>query len=133
MKRLAVAIVVAGLSATAHAGAQAVAHDQGETARRAVTGNEGVSTMVVMDRPTFRVLRDFFEPGSVRRMHSHESMYHVVTVITGAVRIAFEDSPPIDVTQGEVLHLDGGVRHSIENIGSVVATMVEVFGKVDGG
>ena len=110
--------------------AQAVAEDQGESSRRAVTGDTGVSWMVVMDRAEFRVLRDFFEPGAVRRMHSHESTYHVVTVVTGTLRITVDGSLPVDVAQGEVLHLDGGVTHSIENIGTVTATIVEVFNKV---
>lgn len=132
MKCLVVASVVI-LGASTGVRAQVVAEHQGETARRAVAGNDGVSTMVVMDRPAFRVLRDFFEPGAVRRMHAHESAYHVMTVITGTIRIGFEEAAPIDVTQGEVLHLDGGVRHSIENVGTVPATLIEVFDKADAG
>jgi quercetin dioxygenase-like cupin family protein len=89
--------------------------------------------MVVMDQEAFRVLRDFFEPGAMRTMHAHESAYHVMTVITGTLRIGFEGAAPIEVTQGEVLHLDGGVRHSIENIGTNTATLIEVFDKVAGG
>jgi len=133
MQRLVGSCAVAMLAATIGVGAQAVAEHQGETARRAVTDNPGVSSMVVMDQEAFRVLRDFFEPGAMRTMHAHESAYHVMTVITGTLRIGFEGAAPIEVTQGEVLHLDGGVRHSIENIGTNTATLIEVLDKVAGG
>ena len=130
---MAVMAVMAVIGTTASADAQVVAADQGETARRDVRDNPGVSSMVVMERPAFRVLRDFFEPGAVRVMHTHESAYHVITGITGTLRIEIEGAASVDVAPGEVLHLEGGVRHSIENIGAVPATIVEVFGKIDAG
>jgi hypothetical protein len=51
---------------------------------RPVAGDPGISSMVVMDRPDFRVLRDWAEPGAVRRMHNHaDATYHVFTLLTG--------------------------------------------------
>ena len=35
----------------------------------------------------------------------------------------------MDVTQGQVLTLKGGAKHTFKNTGSVAATIVEVFGK----
>jgi hypothetical protein len=54
---------------------------------RPVTGDPGISSMLVMDRPEFRVLRDYAEPGATRRMHSHDdATYHVLTLVTGQLR-----------------------------------------------
>jgi L-ascorbate metabolism protein UlaG (beta-lactamase superfamily)/quercetin dioxygenase-like cupin family protein len=97
---------------------------------RPVTGDPGISSMPVMDRQDFRVLRDYAEPGATRRMHSHDdATYHVLTVVTGQLRLTIEGESPIDITQGQVIDLKGGARHTFTNTGTVAATIVEVFGK----
>jgi quercetin dioxygenase-like cupin family protein len=97
---------------------------------RPVTGDPGISSMPVIDRPDFRVLRDYAEPGATRRMHSHDdATYHVLTVVTGQLRFTIEGESPIDITQGQVIDLKGGARHTFTNTGTVAATIVEVFGK----
>lgn len=97
---------------------------------RPVTGDPGISSMVVMDRADFRVLRDWAEPGAVRRMHNHaEATYHVFTLVTGQLSLTIEGQPPIDVKPGDVVELKGGARHTFKNTGAVTATIVEVFGK----
>ena len=51
--------------------------------------------MVVLDRPEFRILRDYAEPGATRRMHSHDdATYHVFVLITGGLRLTIEGEPP---------------------------------------
>ena len=95
-----------------------------------VTGDPGISSMNVMERPDFRVLRDWAEPGAVRRMHNHaNTTYHVFTVVTGQLRLTIEGKEPIDVKQGDVVELPGGANHTFVNTGTVTATIVEVFGK----
>src|SRR5688500_16879139 len=95
-----------------------------------VTGDPGISSMNVMERPDFRVLRDWAEPGAVRRMHSHpNTTYHVFTVVTGQLRLTIEGKEPIDVKQGDVVELPGAANHAFVNTGTVTATIVEVFGK----
>src|SRR5262245_23951736 len=97
---------------------------------RPVAGDPGISTMLVMDQPQFRVLRDYAEPGAVRRMHSHDdATWHVFTLVTGQLTLTVEGEPPIEVTQGQVLSLKGGAKHTFKNTGTVAATIVEVFGK----
>ena len=97
---------------------------------RPVTGDPGISSMNVMERPEFRVLRDWAEPGAVRRMHNHpNTTYHVFTLVTGQLRLTIEGREPIDVKQGDVVDLPGGVNHTFVNTGTVTATIVEVFGK----
>ena len=97
---------------------------------RPVTGDPGISSMVVMDRPEFRVLRDWAEPGAVRRMHNHaDATYHVFTLLTGQLTLTIEGQAPIDVKAGDVVDLKGGAMHTFKNTGSVTATIVEVFGK----
>jgi quercetin dioxygenase-like cupin family protein len=97
---------------------------------RPVAGDPGISSMVVMDKPEFRVLRDYAEPGATRRMHSHDdAAWHVFTLVTGQLRLTIEGEPPVDVTQGQVLYLKGGAKHTFTNTGAVAATIVEVFGK----
>jgi len=109
------------------AGAQAVG---GADAARPVASAPGISSMLVMDRPEFRVLRDYAEPGATRRMHSHDdATYHVFTLITGQLRLTIEGESPVSVTQGQVLYLKGGAKHTFTNTGTVTATIVEVFGK----
>jgi len=95
-----------------------------------VAGDPGISSMNVMERPEFRVLRDWAEPGAVRRMHNHaNTTYHVFTLVTGQLRLTIEGREPIDVKQGEVIDLPGGANHTFVNTGTVTATIVEVFGK----
>lgn len=95
-----------------------------------VTGDPGISSMNVMERPEFRVLRDWAEPGAVRRMHNHaDATYHVFTLLTGQLTLTIEGQAPIDVKAGDVVDLKGGAMHTFKNTGSVTATIVEVFGK----
>ena len=95
-----------------------------------VAGDPGISSMNVMERPEFRVLRDWAEPGAVRRMHSHpNTTYHVLTLVTGQLRLTVEGKEPIDVKQGDVVELPGGANHTFVNTGTATATIVEVFGK----
>lgn len=112
---------------TANANAQAVG---GAEKARPVAGDPGISSMVVMDQPAFRVLRDYAEPGAVRRMHSHDdATWHVFTLVTGQLLLTVDGESPVEVTQGQVLNLKGGVKHTFKNTGTVTATIVEVFGK----
>ena len=115
------------LAMSSHAEAQAIG---GPEKGRPVTGDPGISSMVVMDRPDFRVLRDWAEPGAVRRMHNHaEATYHVFTLLTGQLALTVEGQEPVDVKAGDVLDLKGGAMHTFKNTGTVTATIVEVFGK----
>jgi quercetin dioxygenase-like cupin family protein len=96
----------------------------------AVKGDPGISSMRVMDRDQFFVLRDWADPGAVRRMHNHaNTTYHVFTLITGQLRLTIEGREPIDVKQGDVVDLPGGANHTFVNTGNVTATIVEVFGR----
>jgi quercetin dioxygenase-like cupin family protein len=124
MKRALIAL----LSATSiDLAAQAVG---GAEKARPVSGDPGVSSMLVLDQPEYRVLRDYAEPGAVRRMHSHDdATWHVFTLVTGQLTLTIEGEPTIDVMQGQVLSLKGGVKHTFRNTGAVTATIVEVFGK----
>ena len=95
-----------------------------------VSGDPGISSMNVLERPDFRVLRDWAEPGAVRRMHNHpNTTYHVFTLVTGQLRLTVEGKEPVDVKQGDVVELAGGANHTFVNTGTVTATIVEVFGK----
>src|SRR5437867_12682026 len=100
-------LLLAGLALAAPTvRAQAVG---GAEKARPVTGDPGVSTMLVIDRPEFRVLRDYAEPGATRRMHSHDdATYHVLTLVTGQLRLTIEGESPVDITQGQVIYLKGG-------------------------
>ena len=97
---------------------------------RPVAGDPGISSMVVMDRPEFRVLRDWAEPGAVRRMHNHaDATYHVFTLLTGQLTLTVEGQEPVEVKAGDAIDLKGGEMHTFKNTGTVTATIVEVFGK----
>lgn len=101
---------------------------------RPVAGDPGISSMVVVDKPEFRVLRDYAEPGATRRMHSHDdATYHVFTLVTGQLRLTIEGEPAQDVKPGQVLTLNGGAKHTFTNTGTATATIVEVFGKQQAG
>jgi len=121
------ALVVALVLCDSRLSAQAVG---GADKARPVAGDPGISSMVVMDQPEFRVLRDYAEPGATRRMHSHDdATWHVFTLVTGQLLLTIEGESPVEVTQGQVLNLKGGAKHTFKNTGSVTATIVEVFGK----
>jgi quercetin dioxygenase-like cupin family protein len=112
---------------SSNASAQAVG---GADKARPVVGDPGISSMVVMDQPEFRVLRDYAEPGAVRRMHSHDdATWHVFTLVTGQLLLTVDGESPVEVTQGQVLNLKGGAKHTFRNTGTGIATIVEVFGK----
>jgi quercetin dioxygenase-like cupin family protein len=90
----------------------------------------GITTMTVMDRPSFRVLRDWAEPGATRIMHAHAAVtYHVFTLVTGELTLTIEGQAPVNVKAGDVVELAPGARHTFTNPGKVTATIVEVFGK----
>ena len=126
MKTLAVAVVLS-VSMTGLLLAQAVG---GAEKGVPVKGDPGISSMRVIDRPDFFVLRDWAEPGAVRRMHNHpNTTYHIFTLVTGQLRLTIEGQPPIDVKQGEVVELNNAAMHTFVNTGTVTATIVEVFGK----
>jgi quercetin dioxygenase-like cupin family protein len=115
------------LALQSHPRAQAVG---GAEKARPVNGDPGLSTMVVLDEPKFRVLRDYAEPGATRRMHKHaDATWHVFTLVTGQLTLTVEGEAPVEVTQGQVLNLKGGVNHTFKNTGTATATIVEVFGK----
>jgi quercetin dioxygenase-like cupin family protein len=119
-------VIAATLSGTS-ARAQALG---GAERARPVAGDAGMSTMLVLDQPEFRVLRDYAEPGATRRLHSHDdATYHVFVLVTGQLSLTIENDSPIDVTAGQVLYLKGGAKHTFKNTGSMTATIVEIFGK----
>lgn len=96
-----------------------------------VKGDPGISSMRVLDRPDYFVLRDWAEPGAVRRMHNHpNTTYHVFTLVTGQLRLTIEGQPPMDVKAGDVVELNNAAMHTFVNTGNVTATIVEVFGRV---
>jgi quercetin dioxygenase-like cupin family protein len=122
-------LLAAALTLAAAPAAQAQAIG-GPEKGRAVAGDPGISSMVVMDRAEFRVLRDWAEPGAVRRMHNHaDATYHVFTLLTGQLTVTIEGQEPVEVKAGDVLELKGGVMHTFKNTGAHAATIVEVFGK----
>jgi mannose-6-phosphate isomerase-like protein (cupin superfamily) len=126
VRRLAFLFALTLCSATA-AFAQAVG---GADKARPVAGDPGISTMPVVDGPEFRVLRDYAEPGATRRMHAHaDATWHVFVLVTGQLVMTVDGESPVDVTQGQVLSLKGGVQHTFKNTGTVAATIVEVFGR----
>ena len=86
--------------------------------------------MVVMDQPQFRVLRDYAEPGAMRRMHAHDdATWHVFTLVTGPLLLTTDGESPVEVSLGQVVTLRGGAKHTFKNTGTVAATIVDVFGK----
>src|SRR5947207_13376648 len=115
-------LLLALVLAPTGASAQAVG---GAEKARAVAGDPGISSMVVLEQPEYRVLRDYAEPGATRRMHSHDdATWHVFTLVTGQLRLTIDGQAPVEVTQGQVLNLKGGARHTFTNTGSVAATIV---------
>jgi quercetin dioxygenase-like cupin family protein len=126
--RVSIAVALLGaLAVPSNAAAQAVA---GPERAKPVQGDPGISSMVVLDRPEFRILRDYAEPNATRRLHSHDdASYHVFVLITGKLRLTIDGEPPVEVNPGEALYLKGGAKHTFVNIGQVTSTIVEVFGK----
>jgi mannose-6-phosphate isomerase-like protein (cupin superfamily) len=125
LRAVLVAVVVGTVAPSAWA--QAVA---GPEKARPVQGDPGISSLVVINAPQFRVLRDYAEPNATRRMHNHaDATYHVFVLVTGRLLLTVEGEAPVEVGPGEALSLKGGVMHTFRNTGAVTATIVEVFGK----
>ena len=126
-RRSLIALLTLSALAAPLAHAQAVGGAEGA---KAVAGDPGISSMVVSETPDYRVLRDYAEPGATRRMHKHaDATWHVFTLITGKLVVTIEGGAPVEVTPGQVLNLQGGANHTFKNVGTVTATIVEVFGK----
>lgn len=107
--------------------AQAVANPE---KARPVAGDPGISSSTIIEQPQFRVLRDYAEPGAVRRMHNHaDATFHVFVLITGQLQVTVQGEPTVEVRPGEALTLKGGAMHTFVNTGKVAATIVEIFGK----
>lgn len=96
-----------------------------------VKGDSGISSAwALLDDSAFSVARDYAEPGATRRMHNHpEFSYHVFILLSGTLRLTVEGEEPKEVHAGEVLRIQAAANHTFTNIGTVVATIVEVFGK----
>ena len=95
-----------------------------------VKGDPGISSMRVSDHPEYFVLRDWAEPGAVRRMHNHpNTTFHVFTLVTGQLTLTIAGRAPIEVKAGEVVELRDAAMHTFTNTGNVTATIVEVFGR----
>ncbi len=93
-------------------------------------GDPGVSWMLVMDTPAYRVLRDYAEPGATRSMHHHAgSTWHVLTLATGRLVLTIQGEAPVEIAAGQTVTLPGGIEHTFTNPGTETATIVEVFGK----
>ena len=102
----------------------------GSDSARPVQGDPGISSMLVLEDPAYRVLRDYAEPGATRGMHAHSTAtYQVFMLVTGKIRLTVEGQDAVDVLPGEVVSLPGGASHTFTNTGDVIATIVEVFGK----
>ena len=128
LRTLLVAMIVGTVAPSTWA--QAVA---GPEKARPVQGDPGISSLVVINAPQFRVLRDYAEPNATRRLHNHaDATYHVFVLITGRLLLTVEGQEPVEVGPGEALSLKGGVMHTFRNTGLVTATIVEVFGKAPG-
>lgn len=124
-----IAVILSVLTIAADSRAEAQALGESEKAKP-VTGDPGISSMVLMDLPQFRVLRDYADPGATRRMHQHsDATYHVFVLLTGQLNLTVEGEQPQDVKPGQVLSLKGGAMHTFKNTGNTIATIVEVFGK----
>jgi len=123
-------VLCVGAVALMASGTAAQVVGKGAETARPVAGDPGISSHQILDRPDYRVLRDYAEPGATRRMHAHkDATFHVFTLVTGRLRVTIEGQEPVEVGAGDVLHLNGGVNHTFTNIGTVPATIVEVFGK----
>jgi quercetin dioxygenase-like cupin family protein len=95
-----------------------------------VAEDRGVAWTLLTERPTYRVLRDYADPGATRRMHHHaDATWHVLTVATGRLVLTVEGKPPVELAAGQAITLPGGVQHTFTNPGPATATIVEVFGK----
>ena len=128
--RIVLLAIVAVLGCSPMAAAQAVPAKDGIDKAQPVTGDPGLKFSTVFEMPEYRVLRDYAEPGATRRVHSHnDATCHVFVLVTGQLRLTIENDPPVDVTQGQVLTLKGGAKHTFINTGTTTATIVEVFGK----
>src|SRR5262252_9527714 len=121
-------LAVLALGSASRASAQAL--PRGVTAQP-VQGDPGISAMWrLLDDSAFSVPRDYAEPGATRRLHNHpEFSYHVFVLLSGTLRLTVKGQEPKEVHAGEVLRIPAGADHTFTNIGTVVATIVEVFGK----
>jgi mannose-6-phosphate isomerase-like protein (cupin superfamily) len=129
MKRRRIALVVLVLLALVPAALLMLQLSGGRGWSIPVSGDPGVSWMLVTDTPDYRVLRDFARPGATRRMHHHDATWHVLTLATGTLVLTVEGSSPVELAAGQSYSLEGGVQHTFSNPGTVTATIVEVFGK----
>src|SRR5215470_9376434 len=96
----------------------------------AISANQGVNPVRLMDRPEVRVSRVEIAPGAVRSVHTHDDVrFHLWIPISGKLEITIGSAKPVEAASGQAFFMEKGTRHGFKNIGSAPAAVLEIFVK----
>ena len=91
------------------------------------TQDTGVARAVLLDQPQVRVLRVEIQPGSTRKVHTHDDVrFHLFLPITGSIEFT-KGSEKTAAVPGQAFYMDKGTPHGFRNTGTSVAMAFEVF------
>lgn len=92
--------------------------------------NPGVTPNRIMDRSDVRVLRVELQPGAVRSVHVHNDVrFHLFIPVSGEIELTIGSAQPVTAAPGQAYYLEKGTPHGFRNVGSSLATVMEVFVK----
>jgi quercetin dioxygenase-like cupin family protein len=105
---------------------QATAQAQ-DTAKKA---DQGYTPVRLWERPDVRATRVEVKAGVTRAVHQHDDVkFHLFIPLTGKLQLTVGSEKPVDAPIGQAFYIKGGTPHSFKNLGSTLATVMEIFVK----
>ena len=94
----------------------------------------GVTFTRLIDRAEIRISRVVLQPGSTRRLHSHDDVqYHAWVPLEGSLELSVGTDEPVPAVPGDAFFFERGTMHGFTNVGTTDAAVMEVFVKESGG
>lgn len=88
----------------------------------------GVKPTRMIDRAEVRVSRIEMQPGSARRVHTHDDViYHLWIPIEGSLQITIGTNTPVAAASGQAFFMTRGTSHGFKNIGTTPGAALEIF------
>lgn len=94
------------------------------------TNDPGIKPTRLIDRGEVRVSRVEIQPGSTRRVHTHDDVqFHLWVPLEGTLQLTVGSEPPVAAASGQAFFLKRSTPHGFKNIGTTPAAVLEVFVK----
>jgi quercetin dioxygenase-like cupin family protein len=90
----------------------------------------GVTPNRLIDRAEVRVTRVELQPGSTRRVHTHDDVqFHLWMPLSGTMQLSIGGEAPVAAATGQPVFFKRGTPHGFKNVGATPAAVLEIFVK----